>query len=65
MKLRCLRHSAHCSNKIMDSLYIYIGILVLVVVAVMIIRKVTSCLLKSIIGLLVLAIAAYFLFIAH
>lgn len=49
----------------MDSLYIYIGILVLVVVAVMIIRKVTSCLLKSIIGLLVLAIAAYFLFIAH
>ena len=49
----------------MDSLYIYIGILVLVVVAVMIIRKVTSCLLKGIIGLLVLAIAAYFLFIAH
>jgi hypothetical protein len=43
----------------MDNIYIYIGILLLIIVAVIVVRKVASCLLKSIIGLIVLAVAAY------
>lgn len=46
----------------MDSIYVYIGALVLVVVLFLLVRKVASCLVKSIIGLVVLAIAAYVYF---
>jgi len=46
----------------MDSIYVYIGALVLVVVLFLLVRKVASCLVKSIIGLIVLAIAAYVYF---
>ncbi len=49
----------------MDSLYVYVGVLLLVVVAAFVVKKVTSCLLKGIIGLLALAVAAYFLFFAN
>lgn len=46
----------------MDSIYVYIGAVVLVVVLFLLVRKVASCLVKSIIGLIVLAIAAYVYF---
>lgn len=46
----------------MDSIYVYIGALVLVVILFLLVRKVASCLVKSIIGLIVLAIAAYVYF---
>ena len=46
----------------MDSIYVYIGALVLVVVLFLLVRKVARCLVKSIIGLIVLAIAAYVYF---
>lgn len=47
----------------MDSNYIYYIVALLVIVAVFFaVRKVASCLVKSIIGLIVLAIAAYVYF---
>ncbi len=46
----------------MDSFYVYIAALILIIVVFLIVRKITSCLVKSIIGLVVLAIAAYIYF---